>query len=855
MWTIRTFSVAPLIPNRLKRLQELAYNLWWAWNTDAIELFRRLDSELWDRTGHNPVALLGEVDQEKLKQASEDEGFLAHLDRVISDFDVYMNEPRWYQKHGGVEGSAGNPETQIAYFSAEFGLTECLPVYSGGLGILAGDHLKSASDLGLPLMGVGILYSQGYFRQYLNPDGWQQEAYPNYDYANSPAAIYNNPDGTPFTIELEFPDRKVTVQVWQVNVGRVRLYLMDTNLAANPPADREITSRLYGGDLEMRVRQEVLLGIGGVQVLDKLGLKPSVYHMNEGHSAFLALERINQLMEHRGLSFDEAREATMPGNVFTTHTPVPAGNDMFPAALMDKYFVHYYPRLGLSRKQFLSLGRQHPKDDNEPFSMTVLALRLAAHRNGVSRLHGEVSRQMWQRVWPEVPVNEVPVKHVTNGVHTASWTSKDMVELLDRYLGPKWRDHTDDVSIWERINRIPDSELWRTHERRRERLVGFARRQLRQQLLKRGATKLEIQQSEEVMDPEALTIGFARRFATYKRGTLLMRDLDRLARLLTNPERPVQIIFAGKAHPRDTEGKELIRQIIHLARHEEFRRKIVFLEDYDMNVARYMVQGVDVWLNTPRRPMEASGTSGMKVPCNGGINMSVLDGWWVEGYRFDNGWAVGYGEVYEDWEYQDRVESQSVYDALEKEVVPLFYDRGPDGLPRKWIERMKNSMMSVCPAFTTHRMVREYAEKFYLNAGRSVSAMTENDYAKAIGLSKWKQELYKSWPQIRIESVEQSELDSLTVGGDLEVRASVRLGSLRPEDVEVQLYTGQLDGQRQLVHAQAVPMRCEHSNTQTHLYAGTIPCRRSGMHGFGVRILPKHPDLVHPYDPGLILWA
>lgn len=854
MWTIRTFSVRPLIPNRLKDLRRLAHNLWWCWHPDAVELFTRLDEEQWERVNHNPVALLGQLEQEKLKQASEDEGFLAHLARVAERFDAYMTASTWYQKVSGL-GQTADQKVEFAYFSAEFGLTDCLRIYSGGLGVLAGDHLKSASDQGLPLVGVGLLYGQGYFRQYLNADGWQQEAYPNYDYANSPIQVCTRDDGTPFTFELEFADHSVTVQVWELAVGRVTLYLLDTNVPSNSLADREITARLYGGDLEMRIKQEILLGIGGTQMLAERGITPDLYHINEGHSAFLTLERIRRLMEHKGLSFDEARETTVPGNVFTTHTPVPAGNDMFPAALMDKYFSRYYSQLGLSRKQFLALGRQNPKDDNEPFCMTVLALHLAGSSNGVSRLHGEVSRGLWRRVWPEVPLDEMPIGHVTNGVHTASWTSKDMVDLFDRYLGPKWQEETPDIRVWERILKIPNAELWRTHERCRERLVAYTRRQLRQQLIKRGATKTELAHAEEALDPEALSIGFARRFATYKRGTLLLRDVERIARLLSDQKRPVQIIFAGKAHPRDTEGKELVRHIIHLARSEEFRRKIVFLEDYGLDVARALVQGVDVWLNTPRRPMEASGTSGMKVACNGGLNMSVLDGWWVEGYNTDNGWAIGSGEVYEDPEYQDRVESEAIYDTLEKEVVPMFYDRGADGLPREWIERMKDSLASLCPVFSSARMVREYTQRFYIPGARQVRTLAEDNYARAVELANWKQKLFKVWPEIRIDSVEQSGDDQLTVGSELEVRTTIRLGELAPDDVDVQLYVGKFDGQGQLRQAVPVSMHCVHSNSQTHLYSGAIPCRRSGIQGYGIRILPKHSDMLHLYETGLVLWA
>jgi starch phosphorylase len=856
MRMLKTFSVSPALPERLKVLHDLVHNIGWCWQPNAIDLFRRLDAELWEQLNHNPVALLGSIDQDKLKAASEDEGFMAHLQRVVEEFQGYMRDPRWYQKAHpkGVKDSQGK-EMSIAYFSAEFGMTDCLPVYSGGLGVLSGDHMKSASDLGLPLVGVGLLYSQGYFRQYLNADGWQQEAYPYYDFANTPAKPVYNEDGTQMTFELDYPGHKVAVQIWQVCVGRITLYLLDTNVPSNAPSDREITARLYGGDLDMRIRQEVLLGIGGYKALQKIGITPSVCHMNEGHSAFMALERIRQLMEVNGLSFDEAREATVLGNVFTTHTPVPAGNDVFPAAMIDKYFSQYYSSLGLSRKQFLAMGRQNPIDENEPFCMTVLALRLANHSNGVSELHGEVSRRMWQRVWPEVPTEEVPIKHITNGIHTASWISHDMADLLERYLGFKWRDNPADATIWERVSRIPDAELWRTHERRRERLVAFARRRLRQQLIKRGATKTEILQAEEALDPEALTIGFARRFATYKRGTLLMRELERLTKLLNDTKRPVQIIFAGKAHPRDAEGKDLIRQIIHLARRDDLRRKLVFLEDYDLNVARYMVQGVDVWLNTPRRPMEASGTSGMKVACNGGLNMSILDGWWVEGYNTENGWAIGSGEMYDDMQYQDQVESEAVYDTLEKELVPMFYERGSDDLPRKWIEKMKNSMATLSPEFTTERMVRNYAEMFYVPSAEWLFKISENKYERAVKLSEWKKGLFKNWPAIRFDAVEQISADKLTVGGALEIRASVRLGELKPEDVDVQLYTGRIDGHGQLTATQASAMECVQFDSSVCLYKGSVPCDKTGIHGYGVRVVPKNPDMASPYEPGLILWA
>lgn len=852
MKPVHTFTVVPALPDKLQRLRELAYNILWSWDHETIDLFRRLDRDLWEDSGHNPVLMLGTIAQDRLDRAARDDGFLAQLERICQRFDRYMEQTTWYQKTYGKSG-----EPLIAYFSAEFGLTECLPNYSGGLGVLSGDHLKSASDLGLPLVGVGLLYQQGYFRQYLNVDGWQQETYPTNDFYNMPLHLERYEDGRPVTIEVLYPQGAVTAQVWRVQVGRVPLYLLDTNLEQNRrPEDRDITDQLYGGDVELRIRQEIMLSIGGLRALDALGMRPTVCHMNEGHSAFLALERIRILMQEEGLSFAEAREVALAGNVFTTHTPVPAGIDVFSPELMDKYFGSFYRSLGLSQSEFLTLGRQNPADAKEPFNMAVLALQLAAHTNGVSQLHGQVARQMWQGVWPQVPEHEVPITSISNGIHPRSWTSMDMAGLYDRYLGPRWLEDPTDQTVWMRVEQIPGEELWRTHERRRERLVAFARRRLRAQLQQRGAPPSEIAQADEVLDPEALTIGFARRFATYKRATLLLRDPERLSRILNDRERPVQIIFAGKAHPHDNPAKELIRQIIHLARREEFRRRIVFIEDYDMVVARYLVQGADVWLNTPRRLREASGTSGMKAAVNGGLNMSILDGWWAEAYRFNTGWAIGRGEEYTDFQYQDDVESSAIYNLLEKEVVPLFYERGPDSLPRGWIALMKAAMRSICPVFNTNRMVHEYVERFYLPSAERYRRLTENGMARARALAGWKSQMRKHWPEIRVEGVEAGTPAELKVGDELEVRARVHLGSLEPEDVAVELYQGLLDDKGQIPGGEVITMNHVQSNDDgSHLFVGAIPCRASGLHGYALRILPRHEDLSNSYEPGLILWV
>ena len=852
MHAIREFTVFPSLPENLQRLRELAYNLWWSWHMEAIDLFRRLDRDLWETTGHNPVLMLSTIEQERLEKAARDEAFLAHMGRVLEDFDCYIQgRTTWYQKKRD-----SSPELAVACFSAEFGLTDCIPHYSGGMGILAGDILKTASDLGLPVVGVGLLYEQGYFRQYLSADGWQQEQYPENDFFTMPLQLERRHDGTPVMIDVSYPGHKVKAQVWRAQVGRVPLFLLDTNLEANCPEDRDITDQLYGGGAEMRIRQEMVLGLGGLRALQALGIHPTVCHMNEGHSAFLALERIRLLMEEYDLSFSEAKEAAAAGNTFTTHTAVPAGIDVFTPNLMDKYFADYYPSLGLSREEFLALGRINPSDPNECFSMAVLALRLAAHSNGVSKLHSTVARRMWNGVWPGVPEDEVPITAVSNGIHLLSWISHDMADLFDRYLGPAWREDPADPAVWKRVDDIPDEELWRTHERRRERLIACARRRLWAQLKKQGAPPSQIERAKGILDPEALTIGFGRRVATYKRATLILRDLERLARILNDKGRPVQIIYAGKAHPMDQPAKELIRQIVHLARGDEFRGSIVFIEDYDMCVARYMVQGVDLWLNTPRRFLEASGTSGLKAVANGAINMSTLDGWWDEAYRPEIGWAIGRGEVYEDHNYQDEVESNAIYDLLEEEVIPLFYDRSPNGLPRRWIARMREAMKAICPYFNSDRMVREYAESFCLPAAQRYLRLAEDGMARAKALAEWRANLHRHWAEVRVVSIEADTRSEIKVGSQIRVHALIHLGLLEPKDVTVELYHGLLNSKGEIIPGEAIVMSCvEPSGEGDYTFVGSISCRLSGRYGYTLRLLPHHEELVSPFEPGLILWA
>jgi len=848
---LHRFTVVPSLTGELAALQRIAYNLWWCWEPEATNLFRRIDADLWQTSRHNPVEMLGILQQTTLESLRSDEGFMAHLRLVDEKLTEYLQEKTWF--HSVCNGDS---RMKVAYFSMEYGLHESIPIYSGGLGILAGDHLKSASDLGLPLVGVGLLYRQGYFRQYLNNEGWQQEIYPENDFYNLPLILERDDKGVPLTIELDFDSRHFKAQIWRVQVGRVPLYLLDTNLEDNTPEDRLITAQLYFGDKEMRIIQEILLGIGGIRALHALGIIPNVCHMNEGHAAFLALERIRLLMEKRKVGFAEAREVVSAGNIFTTHTPVEAGIDHFAPELLDKFFGRYYKGIGLSREEFLSLGRQNPKNSQESFCMAVLALRLASHANGVSQLHGEVSRQMWRNLWPELPEEQLPLTSITNGVHTRSWMSNQMARLLVRYLGMRWLEDPTDHNVWRRVSKIPDAELWRVQLSGRERLVDFARKRLKERLIKVGATTKEIATAEEVLDPEVLTIGFARRFATYKRGTLLLRDLDRLAAILNNPDMPVQIIFAGKAHPQDHEGKELIRQIVQVSHQERFRHRIVFIEDYDIEVARHLIQGVDVWLNTPLRPMEASGTSGMKVAFNGGLNLSVLDGWWCEGYQGNNGWAIGKGEVYADVEYQNQVESRATYDLLEKEVVPLYYERGSDGVPRAWINTMKASLQTLCPVFSTDRMVQEYAEHAYVPSYEQWQAFVKDELALALDLSAWKQRIFKAWSQVRIDAVDAKLSDSVAVGSVLPVSARIMLGNIAVDEVAVEGYFGVLDSRGSIQGGETVMMH--HTvdlGSGLHEFSCEMECRFCGRHGFMLRVMPRHKVMGNIYEPGYLLWG
>lgn len=848
----KSFVVTPSLPENLKDLATISENMWWCWNSDAVELFRRLDRDVWEESYHSPKAMLGLVKQERLEELADDTSFISHMKLVKSELDKYMSVPTWFDKT-----FPEYKDKKIAYFSTEFAIHESLPIYSGGLGVLSGDHLKSASDMGLPLVGIGLLYRNGYFKQHLSIDGWQIEEYKVNHFYSMPMQLLTDGNGNTLSIEISLPHSpRVFARIWKIQVGRVALYLLDTDFDKNSAEDRTITGELYGGDKEMRIKQEKLLGVGGMKVLELLNIDPSVIHINEGHSAFLLLEKMRMLMKNKGLSFEQAQKVVKSNCVFTTHTPVPAGNEVFSSQLVSTYFESLYRELGLSREQFLALGRDLKVENmDKDFSMTILALKACGKANGVSRLHATVSREMWQNVWPELPRKEIPITHITNGIHTNTWISYEFAGLFQRYIGDDWIDEPSDQTLWQRVADIPDAELWRSHERRKERLVSFARNRLKMQLERRGLSKHMVSYADEVLDPEALTIGFARRFATYKRGNLIFRNLDRIKKILTNKERPVQIIIAGKAHPKDDKGKEIIKSIVALTSDPDLKYKVVFLEDYDMNVAHYLVQGVDIWLNNPLRPQEASGTSGMKAAVNGAINFSVLDGWWCEGYNGENGWVVGSTDTYNDLEYQNEMESRSIYEMLEKEIIPLFFDRGQDDLPRGWITKMKACMQTVGPMFNTNRMIEDYTRKFYVPSMELTEKMKENNYELAKKKADWQSNIERNWNRVSIISADDNTgSKTIKIGEPLKIRVRVNLAGIAPEDVFVQVYEGYLNTKNVLSDETFENMKMlSKEQDGTYIYEIEAPTRMVGHCGYTVRIVPQYMDKVE-YIPGIIKW-
>jgi starch phosphorylase len=837
---IRKYVVVPPMEGGLENLREIASNLWFSWNAEAVELFNHLDEQLWDQTNHNPQQTIIRLSRKSFNRIRDDDGYQAHADKVRSRFRAYMESRRAY------DYNLDRPvDFTVAYFSLEFGLTECLPIYAGGLGLLAGDHLKAASDLNLPMVGVGLMYKEGYFVQELKSDGWQTEVYSPSEMDTLPLERVTDGTGQPLRISVNMAGEELRARVLKVNVGRIALYLLDADVPDNSSLLRAVTSKLHGGDQETRIRQEILLGVGGCRVLDALGIEPDVYHLNEGHAAFALVERMRHFVRDKGLSLEEAREIVTAQSVLTIHSPVPAVTDRFERELVSKYFPSLADGLGIDPEAFYNTGRT-PGEGPDGFRMTVLGLRLTSRANGVSKLHAEVARRMWREVWPNADVEDVPIVPITNGVHIPSYLSRDMSILYDRYLEPGWNEDPDSEKIWTRAEKIPDTELWRTHERCRVRLVNFARKRLIGQLLRRGVTGRELELAENALDPEALTLCFGRRFSGYSRPTLLFREPERIERIVNQPDRPVQIIFAGKAHPTDNAGKELIKAIVALAQKEPFRGRIVYIEDYDINVARYMVQGADVWLNTPRRPLEACGTSGMKAAANGALNLSTLDGWWDEGYCGDNGWTIGSGEVYDDPEEQDHIESLALYDLLEETVKPIFYDRGLDDIPREWVRMMKRSIETVCPLFNAHRMVANYVENFYVPMAANAGELKQNGFEKLNGMVVWKKRILADWDNIAILNVEVQDSETAVQGKDVAVTVTVDTAGHHPDELRVELFHGPLDMWDNLTVRYRT--RLGHTGTGSSgkgpvQFTGLIPLNHTGLYGYEVRLTPEHPNL------------
>ncbi len=841
---LRELLVRPAIPRALARLEELAHNLLYCWEPAIRAVFRRLDPALWRACDRNPVLMLGRVSQETLVRAAADTRFLSLYRQACERFDAYLQTP-----------DQTSSERLVAYFSMEFGLVECLPIYSGGLGVLSGDFLKAASDSGTPVVGVGLLYQKGYLDQFLNPDGWQQERYPVNDFYTLPVSPVTDEQGGDLKVSVRLPRGRVFARVWRVDVGRVKLYLLDTNIEDNPdPEYRGITDRLYGGDTVTRIQQEIVLGIGGLRALKAMGLQPTVFHMNEGHSAFLALERVRVLMQEHGLSFEEALEAARTSNVFTTHTSVAAGIDLFDSGLMHEYFSDYCREAKIGFEQLMQLGRWNPAEAGERFSMAILAIKTSSYRNAVSRLHQRVSQNMWSGLWPQLPVWEIPITSITNGVHLRSWLNTDLVELYDEYLPPDWRDRYDDPATWQAVDEIPDHELWEVHKRRKRRLIGFVRDRLVACSLARKAPATEVQRAAEVLDPDALTIGFARRFATYKRATLLFRDIGRLKRILSNPQRPVQVVIAGLAHPKDHPGKALIREIVQLSRDPELSKRLVFVEDYGMQVARELVQGVDLWLNSPRRGEEACGTSGMKAGVNGVINLSILDGWFDEAYERSGGWAIGDRELYS--EDQDEIHASAIYSLLENEIVPMYYDRGGDGVSEEWMTRVKQSTKLVSTQYNCQRTVAEYTRQLYEPAHAACLEIRRDEFERIRKRLQWNADVERVWDRVRIVEAVHGPDGTLTSGRPIQVRVAVDLAGLAPSDVRVEAVVGRIGPGGGLERAEVLVLPAVQQHEATCVFAREILPQQTGRIGYAVRIAPNHCDdpLTRPCYP-LLKWA
>ena len=853
MYVFNKITVTPQLPDRIKKLATVAGNLWWTWNTDFLKLFKQIDGDLWETVGKNPVKFLRLVSQDRLESAAKDSNFLKDYDRIVENFEDYMNSKNtWFKKN-----YPDNSNDLIAYFSAEYGLDQILSIYSGGLGVLSGDHLKSASDLGIPLVAVGLLYKNGFFHQKINGYGQQQEEYKQNDVDSLPIHPVKDVEGKDLFVYVNLSKKRLYLKVWQINVGRIKLYLMDSDIEANIPEYRGITSTLYGGNQETRIQQEIVLGMAGVSLLKVLGLNPTVYHMNEGHSAFLILELMKNIIKEKQVSFEIAQEIVSSKTVFTTHTPVPAGNDIFPLYLVEEYFRDYWNRFSITKEEFFKLGMKPGADlSNTGFNMEILALKFAGKKNGVSKLHGAVSRELFSEVWPNISSNEAPISYVTNGIHTCTWLAPNLKRLYNEYLKPYWQDDIQSDTTWKKIADIPNEELWKEHRDRKIKLLSMVKENVTTRLKREGYHYEEINQIVSKLNPDALTIGFSRRFATYKRATLIFRDLERITEILNNENRPVQIIFAGKAHPSDGQGKDLIKYIHEISMKPQFKGKIFLLENYNMAVSKLLVSGVDVWLNNPRRPMEASGTSGQKAAVNGVINFSVLDGWWAEGYNQKNGWTIGSNAEYPSYEEQDEADSESLYQTLENKIIPAYYEKDENGISAKWMDIMKNSIMSNAGRYSTARMLIDYTNKFYIPL-----CNLYNKYYKDLStvgeFNSWKENLYSNWDNITIKQ-EKGNLDNITIdaGNRINVKCKVYLPNITEDSIEAQVYYGQISDEGVVDNIQVIPMKLINvdEDKKEYEYEATVELTTGGNYGYTFRVMPKHKMLLDPANLDLIKW-
>ncbi len=853
MYIFNRVTVVPQLPKRVERLSEIANNLWWSWNTEFLRLFEEIDKDLWENTGKNPVKFLKLIDQEKIESLSNDQEFLNKYNKIVENFDNYMNsKDTWFNKNY----SNNKNNDLIAYFSAEYGLDEILPIYSGGLGILSGDHLKSASDLGLPFVAVGLLYKNGYFHQRINAQGEQCSEYHNIDLYNLPITSVKDQMDEDIIIDIELGDRTLYLKIWQINVGRIKLFLMDSDIEKNDEDLRNITLRLYGGDKEMRIRQEIVLGMAGVRVLKTLGYNPTLYHMNEGHSSFLTLELIKNIMQEKQVSFDMAKEIATVQTVFTTHTPVPAGNDIFDISLVDQYFNKFWPKLGIDRETFLKLGMKDCDNLEPGFNMGILALRIAGKKNGVSKLHGEVSRELFSEVWSNIAEDESPITYVTNGIHTCSWLAPNIKELYNKYLPAYWQDKIHLDTTWEKIDNIPNEDLWNEHVERKEKLIRLIKSNITERYLKSGVGYDEIADIVNNLNPKALTIGFARRFATYKRATLLFKDISRLTQILNDSNRPVQIVFAGKAHPQDKEGQDLIKYINEISLMPQFKGKIFILENYNIGIARYLVSGVDVWLNNPRRPMEASGTSGEKASVNGVVNFSVLDGWWAEGYDGTNGWTIGTNASYNSYEEQDKADSNSLYHVLESKIIPAYYNQDKDGVSKEWVTYMKNSIKTTGGKYSTSRMVVDYVNDLYMPLCNLNHEYFE-DLGKVSEFSEWKKNVRSNWNNISITQDRNVDNAKLVAGTQITVNCEVYLPNIDINSADIQVYFGQIqeNGTVRNVYTETMNLISEDKENHKYTYEAVLDLKTGGNFGYTFRVMPKHDMLVDSETLNLVSWT